>query len=175
MEYRMLTDGEIDRSLFATFQRRQVVDLCWRREGGGWVIRPDPFIDDWNESDYVFLIRCLQNTLRTGGAVFAALQEDALKGFASVEPQPFGSRRQYLDLSSLHVSAEMRGQGLGKRLFGMAAGWARKQGAEKLYISAHSAAETQAFYRAMGCRDAQEHNLAHVKQEPFDCQLEYVL
>ena len=47
--------------------------------------------------------------------------------------------------------------------------------AEKLYISSHSAVETQAFYRAVGCREAQEYNAEHVEQEPFDCQLEYVL
>jgi len=35
--------------------------------------------------------------------------------------------------------------------------------------------ETQAFYRAMGCREAEEPNLEHVEKEPFDCQLEYQL
>ncbi len=175
MEYRMLNAGEIGRPLFASFQRRQVVDLCWRKEAGGWTVRPDPFIDDWSEADYDFLIRCLQNTLATGGAVFAAFEKGALKGFASVESQSFGSRGQYLDLSSLHVSAELRGQGAGRRLFTLAAGWAKEQGAQKLYISSHSAVETQAFYQAMGCREAEEYNRAHVEKESFDRQLEYLL
>ena len=29
--------------------------------------------------------------------------------------------------------------------------WAKQKGAKKLYISAHSAVESQAFYKSMGC------------------------
>ena len=86
-----------------------------------------------------------------------------------------GTRGQYRDLSSLHVSAECRRRGLGRVLFAKAAGWARAQGAEKLYISSHSALETQRFYRALGCTDALEPDAAHTAREPFDCQLEYRL
>ena len=50
--------------------------------------------------------------------------------------------------------------------------WARKKGARKLYISAHSAVESQAFYRQMGCVEAELYNQSHVEKEPFDCQLE---
>ena len=57
----------------------------------------------------------------------------------------------------------------------MAKNYARERGAEKLYISAHSAVETQAFYRAMGCVEAEEYQPAHVEQEPYDCQLECAL
>lgn len=46
---------------------------------------------------------------------------------------------------------------------------------KKLYLSAHSAVETQAFYAAMGCVEAREYNEAHVASEPFDCQMEYAL
>lgn len=53
--------------------------------------------------------------------------------------------------------------------------WAKDQGASKLYISAHSAAESQRFYESMGCVEAVEYNEEHVKKEPCDCQLEYVL
>ncbi|MEC4272258.1 hypothetical protein VJ923_03670 [Adlercreutzia sp. R25] len=53
--------------------------------------------------------------------------------------------------------------------------WARERGAGKLYISAHSAAETQAFYKSMGCVEAEVYSQKHVEDEPFDCQLECVL
>ena len=53
--------------------------------------------------------------------------------------------------------------------------WAKEHAAEKLYISDHSAVESQAFYRSMGCVEAKEHNRAHVEKEPWDCQLECVL
>ena len=176
MEYRLLREEEIDRALLRDFERRQQVTRCWRREEGRWVIRDDPFVDQWSEEDYAFLVQCLRRTVQTGGAVFGALAEGGkAKGFASVEPQSLGARGQYRDLSSLHVSEELRGRGIGKKLFALAADWARSHGAEKLYISSHSAVETQAFYRAMGCAEAQEYNAEHVQKEPFDCQLEYDL
>ena len=59
---------------------------CWRRENDEWVIRDDPFIDDWSEADYRTLVSCLQNTLATGGAVYGAFVDGTLKGFTSVEP-----------------------------------------------------------------------------------------
>lgn len=173
--YKKLKVDEINRELFSSFIRRQVVTDCWRREKGEWVIRPDPFIDDWSEADYAFLVECLKNTVSTGGVVYGAWVADRCKGFASVESALLGSRRQYADLSSIHVSEELRGAGIGKQLFLRAAGWAREHGAEKLYISAHSAAETQAFYRGIGCVDAEEFCWLHVEQEPYDCQLEYSL
>ena len=95
-----------------------------------------------------------------------------LKGFASVESGLFGGEERYLDLSSMHVSADMRGRGIGAELFAAAAGWARAHGARKLYISAHSAVETQAFYAKLGCVDAARPEKGHVEREPFDCQLE---
>ena len=46
---------------------------------------------------------------------------------------------------------------------------------EGLYISAHSAVESQAFYKKMGCVEAEEYDPAHTAAEPCDCQLEYLL
>ena len=46
---------------------------------------------------------------------------------------------------------------------------------KKLYISAHSAVESQAFYKKMGCVEAEEYDPAHTAAEPCDCQLEYLL
>ena len=65
--------------------------------------------------------------------------------------------------------------GLGRAIFERIAAWAAEKGAQKLYISAHSAQESQAFYRGIGCVDAQWICRLHVEQEPYDCQLEYVL
>ena len=98
--------------------------------------------------------------------------EGGLKGFISVEPALFGGEQQYLDLSSLHVSEDMRRTGIGRSLFSTAKTWAKKQGARKLYISAHSAVESQAFYKAMGCIEAKVYHQGHVEAEPCDCQLE---
>ena len=50
--------------------------------------------------------------------------------------------------------------------------WAKQKGAKKLYISAHSAVESQAFYKSMRCVEAEVYNKKHVEDEPYDCQLE---
>lgn len=104
--------------------------------------------------------------------VVGAFNGDKLKGFTSVEAKLFGSENEYLDLSSIHVSEELRGKGVGKELFIIAKKWARGRGARKLYISAHSSVESQAFYKRMGCVEAEEYDKEHVEREPYDCQLE---
>lgn len=165
--YRTLNADEINRELFRGFNRHQIVTKCRRRVNGEWVIRDDPFIDDWTEDDYQFLVKCLKNTINTGGFVCAAFEDNVLKGFVSVESKIFGGDQMYNDLSSIHVSEEMRGKGIGKNLFNKA-----KEFAKKLYISAHSAIESQGFYKAMGCVEAKVYEKSHVEKEPFDCQLE---
>lgn len=173
--YRTLTENEICRDLFRHFIRHQVVTKCWRKCNGEWVIRDDPFIDEWTEEEYQTLITDLQETIRSGGFVYAAFCDDQLKGFISVTNELFGTSQQYLDLTNIHVSEDQRKCGIGKVLFAVAKTWAKEHAAEKLYISAHSAVESQAFYRSMGCVEAKEYNQEHVEKEPWDCQLECVL
>lgn len=175
IEYRLLDYDEITRDLFADFDRKQIVTKCRRKIDGQWQIVDAPFIDDWSESNYAEYISCIKNTVETGGFLCAAFADGKLKGAVSVESEPIGRNKNYLDLSAIHVSSDMRGQGIGRGLFTRAAAWARGKGAEKLYISAHSSVESQDFYAAMGCVDAEEYNAEHVEEEPFDCQLEYKL
>lgn len=172
MEYTELKSKEINRKLFEHFTRHQIVNKCWRKVQEKWCLIDDPFTDEWNEEEYCELIACLKNTITTGGVVFGAFSNGMLKGFTSVEPSLFGKNKEYLDLSSIHVSEDMRGKGIGKELFLMAKTWARDHGAKKLYISAHSAEESQVFYSRMGCHEAKEYNKFHVEKEPCDCQLE---
>ena len=172
IQYGNLSEHEICRELFRHFIRRQEVTKCWRKENGEWVIREAPFVDDWTEKDYQTLIGCLKDTAAAGGFVHAAFCDGELKGFAAVLPAFFGGEQKYLDLASIHESQYMRGQGIGKALFLKAKDWAGKKGAKKLYISAHSCVESQAFYKKMGCVEAQVYNRSHVEEEPYDCQLE---
>ncbi len=95
IEYRKLKSVEINRELFWGFIRRQVVTDCWRRIDGEWVIKSDPFVDDWSEEDFTFLVKCLRNTVTIGGVVYGAFDGSVLKGFASVEPQLFGGEQKY--------------------------------------------------------------------------------
>lgn len=175
IQYRKISADEMNRELFQNFIRRQVVTKCWRKEDGEWKIKDVQFIDDWSEAEYETLVSCLKNTIQTGGFVYGAFSDNMLKGFVSVESSLFGGEQRYLDLSSIHVSEDMRGQGIGKILFQAAKKWAKDKGAAKLYISSHSAIESQAFYKAMGCVEAEVYCQKHVEEEPCDCQLECAL
>ena len=170
--YRELKARELRPALFDRFIRHQVVTKCWRKENGGWVIRENPFVDDWTPEAYRTLVKCLQNTVSTGGFVYGAFLDGALKGFVSAESGFLEGPCRYVDLSCIHVSEDCRGQGIGATLFLAAKRWAKDQGGEALYISAHSAVESQAFYAKMGCVDARQVSLEHLRREPWDRQLE---
>ena len=175
IEYRRLYNDDINRNLFLNFVRHQVVVKCWRRNGDIWEIKDDPFIDDWSENDYNELIAELKNIIKDNGFVYGAFINGKLKGFASASALLFGKNNEYIDLTNLHVSEDVRRNGIGKALFNAVKKWSKSKGAEKLYISSHSAVESQSFYRDLGCVDAKEYSLKHINAEPFDCQLEYLL
>ena len=173
--YKELTIDDVDISMFAYFDRMQNVTKCWRKIDGEWVIKDIVFVDNWSDEEYRKGIDYLRNLIQSTGYVVGAFYDGKLKGFASVEPVIFGTDAKYMVLSNIHISQDMRRQGIGKELFALAKMWAKEHGAEKLYISAHSAVESQAFYQSMGCVEAVEYHKELAEREPCDCQLECVL
>ncbi len=176
MEYRLLREAELVPELLVDFQRHQEITHCWCKVDGQWVVRPAArTIENWDEKQRDFICGCLRNILSEGGMVAGAFTAGALKGILSVESAPLGSRNQYLEVSFLQVSREMRGNGIGRTLLSMAKAFAAEKGAEKLYISSQPSVETQAFYKAMGCVEAEEYSVPHVEREPDACQIECML
>lgn len=167
-----IQEKDLKIELFSDFNRFQDVKKAWRKEAGEWVLKDICFQEHWSGEDYLYLIECLKGTIAKKGKVYGAFENKKLVGFASVEREPFGSGKQYVQLTSLHVTFEKRGTGIGKQLYEAALSAAAGFGAKKLYISAHSAQETQAFYKAMGCVEAKEYDQKAVELEPCDCQLE---
>ena len=174
-QVRPLALKELSFDFFNSFVRTQVVQNAWRRQNGKWAIVPAPFIDDWSAGDRRLLVKNLRSCLLEGGAVFGAWHQGHLAAFGAVSAGLIGDQKQYADLLELHTDQRYRRMGLGRAIFERIAAWAAEKGAQKLYISAHSAQESQAFYRGIGCVDAQWICRLHVEQEPYDCQLEYVL
>lgn len=175
VSYRRLESAELVPSVMADFDRYQEVTKCWRFVDGELVIRDVVFTEQWGDKEKSGFIDDLVGIVRRGGTVFAAEKDGRVVGLASVDGEPFGSRGQYIELASIHVSAECRGLGIGKVLFKMACDEARERGAEKLYISAHSSVESQAFYQHCGCVLAEEINRRLAELEPYDIQLEKAL
>ncbi len=173
MEYRKLSREEIQPDLLMHLRRYQEITDCWCKEAGVWCVRPMPrVIGDWNQEQREFICFCLGNILSEGGMVAGAFLDGALKGIVAVEGASIGSRNQYLPVAFLHVSQELRGHGIGQSLFSMAKAFAGEKGAEKLYISSQPSVQTQAFYKAMGCVEAEEYHAAYVEHNPHECQIE---
>lgn len=162
-------------TLLDSFVRHQVVQMVVRTIDGERRIVADPFIDDWTLPERRRLTEKLRQLSASGGLVAAAYHAGKLLGFAAVSGERIGSRRQYADLFELHVDENARRRGIGAHLFGLACLFARSLGAESLYLSAHSAIETQRFYAALGCVEAREPQAGHVACEPFDVQMEALL
>lgn len=162
-------------ALFENFDRYQEVHRCWRKQDGHWVLRDIPYIENWDDKKKKQIIEFLAHSIRGGGCALGVYHQSKLIGFASYRAKFFGSENQYVNLDMMHISYGFRGQGIGKRLFIEICDYARQSGVKKLYISAHSAEDTIAFYRKIGCIDAREINRSLQESEPFDCQLEYDL
>lgn len=170
--YAPLTPENFTPLSLETFIRRQQVRQCWRREEGVLVLRPVEYVEDWSPARRRGAAAEVLAAVNTGGAAFGAFARGTVIGFAVLSGRRLGSRGQYADLTLFYVSEPFRGQGVGGTLFRMACGAARARGAEKLYVSAHSAAEVMAAYWALGCVEAEEPDPAHSAAEPCDIQLE---
>ena len=176
IEIKELTKYDLKPGLLETFNRFQEVNKVWRKEEGQYVLKDNPFTEQWDENlKNEVIAEDFTHCINTGGAVIAAFDGDKLIAFAAVLRDFFGNEKQYVQLMQLHTSYEYRSRGIGKELFDTCAIKARQWGAKKLYISSHSADETQKFYRGIGCVDALEINKRLAEHEPCDCQLEYVL
>ncbi|MBQ8202436.1 MAG: GNAT family N-acetyltransferase [Clostridia bacterium] len=171
IRYERLTSQNFHEDSLDGFIRHQEVSQCWRCVDGEWLLLPISFVEDWDEMRLRTEAEEIVQAIDAGNTIFGAFAGTKIVGFAALGGR-LGSRRQYRELTALQVSAPYRGQGIGKRLFAMARDAARCDGAEKLYISAHSSRESQAAYRAMGCVHATEPDAAHAAAEPADVQME---
>jgi ribosomal protein S18 acetylase RimI-like enzyme len=161
--------------LLARFSRYQEVKRCWRKEDAKWVLKDISYVGQWDEKKKQSVIVSLFSCIQNGGRVVGAFIGDTLVGFASIDAKLFGSQNQYVDLAMIHTSDGYRNKGIGRQLFNVACEHAKELNAKKLYISAHSAEDSMAFYRKIGCVDAIEINQELAEKEPCDCQLEYTL
>lgn len=175
IEYKVLQISDCTPDLLKDFNRYQEVKRCWRKENGKWVLKDIPFTEQWDDVKKADKIASFIWCIEHNGYVYGAFEKNHLIGFGTIESEFFGHNKEYIQLGMLHASYEHRNKGIGKRLFIALAEKARQIGAKKLYISAHSSEESQAFYKAIGCIEAIEINQTLAEEEPCDCQLEYVL
>ena len=174
-QYMRLDDRNFTGHSLDDFVRRQTVAACWRRIGSDWKLVPNVYEENWSQAQRREIAEDMLQHIKLDQSGFGAFDGERLIGFATVSHRIFGAAARYVQLVCLQVSEEYRRQGVGRQLFSMACEEARRLGADKLYISAHSSKESQAAYRALGCTPAEEINEGLAAAEPFDVQMEYRL
>ena len=157
------------------FVRRQTVTECWRRTDSGWKLVPILYEENWSLEKCRIIAENISQHMNHDQTGFGAFIDERIVGFATVSHHIFGATARYAELVCFQISEEYRRQGIGRKLFSLACEEARRLGADKLYISAHSSKESQAAYRALGCTPAEEVNEGLAAAEPFDVQMEYRL
>lgn len=100
-----------------------------------------------------------------------AFEGERLVGIAVLESEFFGPGGGALQLNFLHISAEMRGKGLGTALFERALVEARGRGATQMYVSATPTESTVRFYLARGCEVLVKPDARLFALEPEDIHL----
>jgi GNAT superfamily N-acetyltransferase len=174
IKYRTLSWEECDR--IKEIDPSIWIEKVWRNiEGQYKLIKIDYMENDWPDGYEVYRDK-LQETIASGGAAFGAFDENgSVVGFATLDHDFFGETARYLLLDSMFVSRPYRGTGIGKRLFELCINQAHEWGADKLYLCAASSEDTIAFYRSLGCANAQEINQALFESDTRDIQLEFEL
>ena len=176
MQIKELFFEDMNDNMLKNFNRYQEITKCWRKENDSWVLKDVFYIDDWDNDEKIERVNSMRSHMQNNNSrFFAAFINKELIGFSYLHTDLFGKHKEYMNMNKFHTSKDYRNQGIGKALFEVTCTAAKSMGATKLYISAHSALEPMAFYRNMGCVDAVEINKEMADDEPFDCQLEYVL
>ena len=174
-QYRRLDNHNFTGHSLNDFVRHQTVTACWRKINNDWKLVPNVYEENWSQVQCLKMAEDLVHHINLDQTGFGAFDGERIIGFVTVSHRIFGAAARYVQLVCIQISEEYRRQGIGRKLFSLACEEARQLGAEKLYISAHSSKESQAAYRALGCRFAEEINEELAAAEPFDVQLEYSL
>ena len=159
-----------------TIDRSEVIEAIYYLEHGALVLKLEHFdMRGWPPGEPEHYTPLLESCYDHGGWFYGLFENDRLIGAAVLEGRFIGEDQDQLQLKFLHVSSPYRRQGLGRKLFELAAIEAWRRGARRLYISATPSENTVDFYRGLGCSVAAEPDPELFALEPEDIHLEFVL
>lgn len=161
----LLTAANFSEKSLDSYLRKHEVKKVYRKSDSGYVLVEQPYIEDWDFKTRREIARKISSP---DYITYVAVENEEIVGFIGLKKQLIG-KRMILDM--MHVSAVLRGKGLGCSLFEKGKTEAKKAGAEELYISACSSEETIAFYRAMGAKITDNPIKEMAEEEPFDLQM----
>jgi len=168
--------AEKELPLIWTINRAEVIDNIYYLRDGELILEPEHYeMQSWPPGEPEHYHPILENCFNRGGHFWGAFDGKKLVGVAVLEEQLIGSKQDTLQLKFLHASSAYRKQGLGRRLFSIAAEQAKSMGAAKMYISSTPSENTVHFYFHLGCQLAEEIDPELFALEPEDIHLEYTL
>ena len=175
MIIRILQRNEIP--LVWQIDRREIIENVYSLRDGKLVLEPDYFdAQGWPPNEAELYTPILMDCFDRGGFFWGAFDDnEKIIGVVVLESKFIGSNHDTLQLKFLHVSHGVRKQGLGTKLFHLAAEKAKSLGARKLYISATPSENTIKYYLRLGCVLAPEIDSELFALEPEDIHLEYVI
>jgi predicted N-acetyltransferase YhbS len=174
IKIRKLAQNELP--LIWKIDRAEVIENIYYFREGKLVLEPEHYdMQGWPSGEPEHYHPFLEDCFKRGGFFWGAFEKETLVGVAVLEEKFIGSKKNTLQLKFLHVSNSIRKQGLGRKLFEIAAEHAKNMGAAKLYISATPSENTVNFYRYLGCELAEEIDKELFAFEPEDIHLEYLL
>lgn len=174
MKIRPLTRSEIP--YVWQIDRSEIIDRVYHLREGQLVLEPEYYnMHGWpaGEPEHYtpFLMECFDH----GGHFWGAFAGELLIGTVVLENRFVGKAKDTLQMKFLHISKNFRKQGLGKKLFTLAAQQAVELEARKIYISASPSENTVNFYLRMGCVLVSEVDEGLFALEPDDIHLEFDL
>ena len=171
---RPLTRAELP--LIWTIDRSEVIENIYYFRDGKLVLESEHYdMQGWPPGEAEHYHPHLEDSFENGGHFWGAFDGEKLVGVAVLEGRFIGSKGDTLQLKFLHASKAYRKQGLGRRLFSIAAKQAKIMGAARLYISSAPSENTVNFYLHLGCQQTSEINAELFALEPEDIHLEYIL
>ena len=174
IEERELARGEIE-GVWA-IDRSEIIEAVYHLVDDTLVLKPEHYdIRGWPPGEADKYTPILAACYDRGGWFYGVFDNDTLVGAAVLESRFIGKNRDQLQLKFLHVSNRYRHQGLGQRLFGLAAAEAKKRGAKSMYISATPSQHTVAFYLRLRCEVTPEPDPELLALEPEDIHFVYDL
>jgi len=174
MKIRELTRSEVP--YIWQINRREVIENIYYLNAGKLVLKPEHYnMRGWPTGDPEHYTPILVDCFDRGGHFWGAFSGELLVGAVVLENRFIGSAKDTLQMKFLHVSNHYRRQGLGKKLFFLAAEKALELEAKKLYISATPSKNTVNFYLDLGCILASELNEELYTLEPDNIHLEFDL
>lgn len=169
IQYELLTAENFQETALDDFCRTQKGQNIYQNIHGCYTLVREPFVADWGLEKKRAVAREL---LHPDCIAYLAAEDGRILGFIGLVKNLMGNR---MILNAMQVTSEARRQGLGRKLFQLAAETARQAGAKELYLSACPAEETIAFYKAMGAELAADPIRELAEEEPFDLQMVYRL